>query len=180
MAEINRAGVRSYAQMPIKVVKHCLSSALAALALLACSSLPAGDLPIYSRGYSPQRDPFVDSRDAIALAQRTDRRVLIEVGGDWCIWCHVLDRVIRENPALEQTLRRHFVVLKVNVSDANANAEFMRGLPAVEGYPKLYVSGSEGSILHVQDPTEFVRGGDYDPALVLDFLRRWAGPEGDL
>ena len=155
----------------------------AVLLLLSSAQLPAGPaaevLPAYSRGYSTQRDPFVDGRDAIALARRTGRRVLIEVGGDWCSWCHVLERVMRENPRVEQALRRHFVVMKVNVSDANANAEFIQGLPAMAGYPKLFVSGGDGTIIHAQDPAEFLSGGSYDPDLVLSFLHRWADAAGD-
>ncbi|MEN8174868.1 MAG: thioredoxin family protein [Pseudomonadota bacterium] len=136
-------------------------------------------LPAYSRGYSAERDPFADGRDAIALAQRSGRRILIEVGGDWCTWCHVLDRVIRDNREVERALRDNFVVMKVNVSDANDNAEFMQGLPKVPGYPKLFVSRSDGSIIHAQDPSEFLRNGSYDAALVLAFLRRWAPHDGD-
>ena len=48
-------------------------------------------LPAYSQGYDPARDPFSDGRAALRLAMETRRKVLIEVGGDWCSWCHVLD-----------------------------------------------------------------------------------------
>ena len=156
---------------------------IASLLLPGSPQLPAepavDDLPAYSRGYSPQRDPFADGRDAIALARRSGRRVLIEVGGEWCSWCHVLERVIKDNPEVERTLRRDFVVVKVNVSDINDNAEFIQGLPAAAGYPKLFVSRGDGTVIHSQDPAEFIRDGSYDAGLVLDFLRRWGGPAGD-
>ena len=146
---------------------------------LQIGSVSVGEpLPAYSREYSAQRDPFADGRDAITLARRTERRILIEVGGDWCTWCHVLERVIQENPELERTLRRHFVVVKVNVSDVNDNADFTNGLPELPGYPKLFISTRDGTIIHSQDPAEFVRGGRYDAGLILDFLHRWAIPTG--
>lgn len=135
-------------------------------------------LPDFSTLYSPRRDPFADGREALELARRTDRRVLIEVGGDWCTWCHILDRVIRDHPELAETLHGNYVLLKVNVSEANENAEFMRGMPRLSGYPKLYVSDQQGSILHSQDPAELANGESYDPALLLEFLRRWGPPPG--
>jgi thiol:disulfide interchange protein len=137
-----------------------------------------GQLPAFSREFSADRDPFADARAAIALAEQTQRRILIEVGGEWCSWCHALNRLFRENPPLERTLRNNFVVLKVNVSSDNDNADFMAGMPELAGYPKLFVSRANGSIIHVQDPATLVREGAYDPELVLTFLKRWANPGG--
>lgn len=134
--------------------------------------------PGYSQAYSPLRDPFADGRAAIALASSTGRRVLIEVGGEWCTWCHVLDSLIRDHEDIRNTLRRHYVLLKVNVSDENANSAFMAGLPALAGYPKLYVADSDGTVIHAQDPAEFFQDGSYDARRFLVFLRRWSTASG--
>ncbi len=144
------------------------------LLLLSVATAHGDGLPPYSRDYSPRRDPFADGRAAIALATESNRRVLIEVGGEWCVWCHVLDRLIREHAELEATLRRDYVVLKVNVSEENDNAEFMAGMPVLAGYPKLFVARSDGSVIHAQDPSEFFVNGSYSAELLLVFLRRWA------
>lgn len=154
-------------------------SILLASILASPAAWPDQRLPAYSLAYDPERDPFADGRESLALAAHTGRRVLIEVGGDWCVWCHVLERVFADHPAAGQALRDGFVLLKVNVSDESPNTEFLNGLPALTGYPKLFVSRADGTIVHAQDPSAFVRNGRYDPALVHDFLRRWAGTEGD-
>ncbi len=147
------------------------------LALLSFGVAHSGELPEYSRVYDPRRDAFADGKAAIALAAESGRRVLIEVGGDWCTWCHVLERTIRENPELERMLREHYVLLKVNVSEDNDNADFMRGMPVLHGYPQLFVAQGDGDIAHAQDPSEFILYGSYDPELILAFLKRWAGEE---
>lgn len=147
--------------------------------LASPAAWPDQRLPAYSLGYHPDRDPFADGRESLALAARTGRRVLIEVGGDWCVWCHVLERVFTDHPEAGRALRDGFVVLKVNVSDESPNTEFLSGLPALAGYPKLFVSRADGTIVHAQDPSAFVRNATYDPVLVLDFLRRWTGTEGE-
>lgn len=151
------------------------SAYLLVLSLISCITLAADRLlPDYSRVYDSARDPFADGKAAIELAGQTGRGVLIEVGGDWCGWCHVLERLIHEHPELDQALHDNFVLLKVNVSDDNANTEFMDGLPRLVGYPQLFVARGDGSVLHAQDPVEFVREGTYDTKLVLGFLQHWA------
>lgn len=135
-----------------------------------------GGLPAYSQGYDPARDPAADGRAALQLARHTGRRVLIEVGGDWCSWCRVLDRFLAEHKTLREKLDRHFVVLKVNVSDENDNAEFMAGLPRPLGYPHLYVSDPEGRILFSKDSGELLVNGRYSVQRFNDFIDRWKQP----
>ncbi|HID49486.1 MAG TPA: DUF255 domain-containing protein, partial [Chromatiales bacterium] len=113
---------------------------------------------------------------ALQLARHTGRRVLIEVGGDWCSWCRVLDRFLAEHKTLREKLDRHFVVLKVNVSDENDNAEFMAGLPRPLGYPHLYVSDPEGRILFSKDSGELLVNGRYSVQRFNDFIDRWKRP----
>ncbi len=145
----------------------------ALLLFLVALPLQAEPLPPWSRGYDPARDPAADGRAAIALAKRTGRYVLIELGGDWCVWCRRLDRFLAEHPDLEARLYRQFVLLKVNVSEENGNAEFLAGLPPFTGYPHAFVADGDGRILHSQDVTEWQADGDYSPARFRAFLDRW-------
>ena len=131
------------------------------------------DLPAYSKTYDVNRNPSADGRAALKLAKETQRKILVEVGGDWCSWCHVLDRFIKDHPTLEARLHETFVLLKVNVSDANDNAEFMASLPPALGYPHMYIIGADGIILHSQDTAEFLEKKKYSEQQFLAFLDRW-------
>jgi thiol:disulfide interchange protein len=137
--------------------------------------MAAEELPAYSLHYDPACDPFSDGRDALRLARETGRRVLVEVGGDWCSWCHVLDRFLKQHAAARMKLHENFVVLKVNVDDSNDNAEFLAGFPPTQGYPHMYVTGSDGTILHSQDTAEFLHNGRYAAQRFLDFVHHWGG-----
>lgn len=130
-------------------------------------------LPAYSHDYDVSRDPMADGRDALKLATATDRKVLIEVGGDWCCWCHVLDRFIKDHPDVQSRLYKTFVVLKVNVSDENDNAEFMKTFPPTKGYPHMYITDSEGTILHSQDTADFREDKKYSERRFMIFFDRW-------
>jgi len=130
-------------------------------------------LPAWSRNYDPARDPAADGRAAIDLARRTNRLVLIVIGGNWCVWCQRLDLFLDTHPDLRTRLHRQFVVLKVNVSEANENADFLAGLPRFVGYPHAFIADARGRILHSQDPRAWLKDGQYSPARFRAFLNRW-------
>jgi len=133
-------------------------------------------LPAYSRAYDPARDPFADGRAALKLAQETNRRVLIEIGGDWCRWCHVLDKFLAENQKTRERLHRNFVILKVNVSEANDNAEFMAGFPKPIGYPHIYITEADGSIIFSKDTAELQENYRYSVPRFQQFIDKWKLP----
>jgi thiol:disulfide interchange protein len=133
----------------------------------------SGYLPVYSRFYDASRNPNADGRHALKLAKETNRKVLIEVGGDWCSWCFVLDRFIKEHPEVESRLHQTFVVLKVNISDENDNVDFMAAFPPAQGYPHMYVSDSNGNILSSQDTADFRENQKYSESRFMAFFDRW-------
>lgn len=142
--------------------------------LAESKQLSTPELPIFSRVYDPDRDAFADARAAIDLASKTQRGVLIELGGDWCRWCHRLEGFLKDHPALWQRLHSQFVVLKVNVSDANDNADFLSAFPETQGYPHMFVARGNGSVVHSQDTLEFLVEGRYSEPRFHAFLDRWA------
>jgi len=133
----------------------------------------ASDLPMYSKVFDDQRDPFKDAIAAIELAKSTNRNVLIEIGGNWCTWCHKMDAFLADNPDIYKSLHQSFVLLKVNVSDSNENTDFMKGLPPVLGYPHMYVSTGSGKMLLSKDTAEFLESGEYSRRQWLAFIDKW-------
>ncbi|MEE8398318.1 MAG: thioredoxin family protein [Desulfobacterales bacterium] len=145
--------------------------------------LPTGDtedinhasskyLPVLK--YDPKRDAATDIEEAILEARRTHRRVLVEVGGEWCIWCHILDRFFDDNRALLEYRVKHFVMVKVNYSPENKNMKVLSRYPKIPGYPHIFVLDGEGKLLHSQPTERLESGKGYSVERVSDFLRRWA------
>ncbi len=130
-------------------------------------------LPIYSQIFDPERDVFKDGAAAVKLASQTNRRILIDLGGDWCKWCHKMDDFFAANPEVKQRLHETFVLLKVNVSNENENSEFLKVFPRPLGYPHMYVSEKNGSVLWSQDTAEFIKDGKYNKQAFMDFFQRW-------
>jgi thiol:disulfide interchange protein len=144
------------------------------LCTLGIRVLASPVLPAYSEAYDPARDPFADGRAALQLARVTQRKVLIEVGGNWCSWCHLLDRFLSKHPALRTRLHQTFVLLKVNVDEVNGNSEFLKVFPRPLGYPHMYITDADGIVLFSQDTAEFLQDGKYSEQRLRVFLDRWS------
>ena len=132
------------------------------------------NLPTYSKIYDDTRDPFEDAAAAIFLAKKTNRQVLIEIGGNWCGWCKKMDTFLTNTPEVYDALHSQYVLLKVNVSDSNENNDFMKSLPPVLGYPHLYVSTADGKMILSKDTAELLIENKHSTKQWLTFLDNWS------
>jgi thioredoxin-related protein len=148
--------------------RQLLASACALLVATAWAQQPP------SQRFDPRRDAQADVQQALALAQAEGKKVLIDVGGEWCSWCHILDRFIAAHPEVQRTLQAEYVRVKVNFSPQNRNEKVLGRWPKPTGYPHLYVLDAAGQLLASQPSVELEAGQDYDEAKVLAFLKRHA------
>lgn len=127
--------------------------------------------------YDPARNPAEDLKQAIVIAQNENKRIMLELGGDWCIWCKYMDKFYETHSEILQFRADHYVLMKVNVSEENMNEEFLSQYPAAAGYPHIYILDSDGTFLHSQDTVELEDGNvSYVPEVFMAFLQRWAPP----
>ena len=127
-------------------------------------------------GYDPSRDPAADLKAAISQAQKEHKRILLEVGGEWCVYCRLLNKTIHENQQLLSRLESNFIVLKVNFSDEVKNEAFLSRYPKIPSYPHLFVLDADGKLLLSQTPDDFLKNDKYVADLVLAFVEKW-GPK---
>lgn len=146
-----------------------------ALLLLALFPLygAASGLAPYSVAYDPERDPFADLEAAAEMARIQDKKILLEIGGDWCRWCHILDRYLAGSPEVRQRLLDTFVLMKVNVSEDNPNDAFLARLPEFTGVPHFVVLDTAGKVLGQQNTSMLEEGESYSDKAFLAFIRRW-------
>ncbi len=142
-----------------------------ALAARGASAAQGGELP---QRFDPKRDAARDLENALSIARATNRRVLVDVGGEWCTWCHALDRFFASNAELKRLRDNWYVLLKINWSPENTNAAFLRRWPKTLGYPHFFVLDAAGRLLQSQDTSVLESGSSYDPAAMRAFLVKWA------
>lgn len=124
--------------------------------------------------FDPTRDPALDIQKAVVEAQRTDKRILLDVGGDWCSWCHKLDQFFENNQDVKDFMLQNYIVVKINFSKENRNEEVLSRYPKIPGYPHLFVLDMAGNLLHSQDTAQLESGDGHDRDKVFTFLKTWA------
>jgi thioredoxin-related protein len=140
----------------------------------AQEAVPAHKHPAFDE----KRDAANDIQNALVLAKQTNKRVLVDVGGNWCPWCHLLDTLFLTNKDLDEYLFQHYVVVKVNFSKENKNEKVLAKYPKVAGYPHLFVLDETGKVLKSQNTStlENKKGQPkgHDKEKVFAFLKKWA------
>jgi thioredoxin-related protein len=123
--------------------------------------------------FDPARNAAKDIENSIKEATKTHKRIILDVGGEWCIWCHRLDTLFIKNPDLYKYMNEHFVYLKVNMSPENRNKEVLSKYPPIPGYPHWFVLDSDGKLLKSESSGEFEEGKGHSPKKVMAFLKEW-------
>jgi len=126
------------------------------------------------RTCDPNRDAAADIQAAITEAQRSGKRILLDVGGDWCHYCHQMAQLFQEHPELLELRDKSFITVAVYYGTGQKNEQVLSHYPKVEGIPHFYVLDSRGSVLHSQHLLELRKGGKYDPDKMKDFLTKWS------
>jgi Thioredoxin-like len=152
--------------------KSLLAAAFIGAALLGIAS------PASSRaaglGYDPKADPFEQYHVALEQARAENKLVLVIAGGDWCRWCHVLNRFFKRNDDVRQSVDEAFVVMKVYVGDENYNEDFFAQLPPARGAPHFWIVSPERYVLGSQSTGSLEHGKNgYDKQEFLQFVDHW-------
>ncbi|MGA7857971.1 MAG: thioredoxin family protein [Terracidiphilus sp.] len=128
----------------------------------------------FSSAYDPKRDPTKDLAMAEVQARQSHKRILLDVGGDWCIWCKQLDKFYADHQDVRALRDVNFVPMKVNMSSENENREFLSQFPRIPGYPFIFVLDEHGKMLRAERTGELEDGaGGYNVRAFKEFLDNW-------
>jgi thioredoxin-related protein len=132
-----------------------------------------GDPSFYTVGhYDKASDPAADLTETLEIAKANGKRVILQVGGDWCVWCARISEYMDTNETVHGILDDNFVVMKVTYPGDNADA-FLEQYPTCEGYPHLFVLENDGTFMHSQGTGELEEGKGYDQDVFVEFLESW-------
>src|SRR5262249_10979033 len=115
---------------------HKRKSRAAIHILMLAMSLTSATLA-HASCYDPSTDPDQDLQKVVEQAQRDNKRIILVVGGEWCVWCHILDNFLKRNPDIQALWTSNFITLNVNYSPENKNSRFLSRYPKITGYPHL-------------------------------------------
>jgi len=150
-----------------------------AAAVVAALILAAGTARSSSREIYP--DPSQAKADLAAglkTAAQSNKRVIVDFGGNWCGDCQVLD-IYFHNPENRPILESNYVLVHINIGRMDENLDIAEhfGIPVTLGVPALAVLSPNGKILYGQRGGEFSHMGKMEPAAVTRFLVQWRPPK---
>lgn len=161
---------------------YALLIALASVSLANQSASP--DMPCGAGGndsgyvavhkFDPKRDAAADIQAAIQEARRTGRRIILDVGGDWCAYCYQMNEFFQQHTDLRQVRDRNFVTVAVYFGSDNRNEQVLSHYSNLLGIPHFFVLDKDGTLLHSQHVLELRDGGNYDPEKMRNFLTKWS------
>lgn len=125
--------------------------------------------------YDEKIDAVQQINAAVEQAQKENKFVLCQVGGNWCIWCLRFAELAQTNDSIKTIIDKNFVYIHVNFSKGNKNVEAMKMLrnPARFGFPVFVILDEQGNYLHTQNSAYLEENEGYSVKKVVDFLQHW-------
>ncbi|UYQ93370.1 thioredoxin family protein [Chitinophaga horti] len=126
--------------------------------------------------YNPNANAEAELATAIKKASVEKKHVLVQVGGNWCIWCKRLYKYVEDSTALRDYRDKNYVVYHLNYSKENQNLALLAkyGYPQRFGFPVLLVLDANGKLLHIQDTGQLESADSYDKRKLMSFFKNWS------
>ena len=123
--------------------------------------------------YKPTANPEQQLQAAETQAQQSHKRIMLIVGGDWCIWCQNLDLFFEHNSSVDKTLTSDYVPVKISMTARHPHHAFLAHFPAISVYPQIFILDAHGKLLTSENPEMLQQGGSYNPKAMEAFLEKW-------
>ena len=113
---------------------------------------------------------------AFARAQKSHKRVLIDLGGNWCADCIILANFMKL-PEMHRFMAAHYEEVSVDVGRFNRNLQ----IPArfgftkrLEGVPALLIATPDGKLVNGDNIFATADARNMTPQALADYLARYA------
>lgn len=126
--------------------------------------------------YDPTADAAADLAKAEQQAAASNKHVLVQIGGNWCIWCKRYYKFVHEDSTLNALTEKNYVIYHLNYSKENKNLPLLKqlGYPQRFGFPVLVILDAKGNRLHTQNSALLESADTYDKEKVADMLKQWS------
>lgn len=130
--------------------------------------------------YDIQADGTAQVAAAVVQAKTAGKHVLVDLGANWCVWCHRLHDTFQQNPEVAAALEKNYVLVMVDVNHRQGKSRNDAVIdrydnPTKLGVPVLLVLDGDGHLLVTQDTGALEDGKEgHDPAKIIAFLAQWA------
>lgn len=126
--------------------------------------------------YNEMEAADVKINELLTQAKAENKNIMIQVGGNWCVWCLRLNDFIQKTDELKSLVDNNYIYYHLNWSPKNKNEKFFAkyGNPGEkQGYPIFMVLNKKGKLIHVQETGSLEEGKGYSQEKVKTFFEAW-------
>lgn len=151
----------------------------------AAGAVPAPQIPLAAMSDLPvvERKPYNEAANATAAvdaafarAKKNGKRVLIDLGGNWCGDCIVLANIMQLKE-MKPFLAQHFEIVTVDVGrfDKNLQIPARFGITTrLQGVPSVIIAEPNGTFVNEGKISALSDARHMTPQGVADWLAQWA------
>jgi thiol-disulfide isomerase/thioredoxin len=124
--------------------------------------------------YNVDADAEAALKSALLRARSSHRRVLIDLGGNWCPDCRILSAIMAL-PEIDRFVKAHYEVVTVDVGryDRNMQIPARYGLAKLQGVPSVLVLDEHGKLLDAGHEAALADARSMTPQALADWLASW-------
>ena len=161
------------------LIALCLMAALPAQAATAPKPSIASfqQLPVVTmQPYDEAANADAQVAAAFARAQKSHKRVLIDLGGNWCVDCIVLANFVRL-PEMRRFMEAHYEEVLVDVGRFNRNLQIPARFGITErlkGVPALLIATPDGKLVNGENIFATADAHSMTPQAIAAYLAKYA------
>lgn len=126
--------------------------------------------------YDENENAEVKIQQLIKKAKKENKNIILQAGGNWCIWCLRFNNFVQTTPELKKLVDDNYLYYHLNYSPKNKNEKIFAqyGNPGQKyGYPVFIVLDKNGKQIHIQDSAVLEEGKGYSLEKVKKFFTDW-------
>ena len=137
-------------------------------ALLIQSVLMAGD-------FDKTADPQKDVSEALQKAKKSNKHIVLIVGGDWCRWTGTFENFLDDNEKIAKSFYDSFEVVEIYYGKGmNKSAKaLLKQFPPITGTPYFYILDKTAKLLYAINSESMERGYGYNRNKVIKFIKTY-------
>ena len=127
--------------------------------------------------YNDKENAEAKIAELVKQAQAENKNIILQAGGNWCIWCLRFNQFVQTTPELKNVVDENYLYYHLNYSPENKNEKVFAKYDnpgAKFGYPVFIVLDKNGKMIHTQDSAVLEEGKGYSIEKVKAFFQDWA------
>ena len=131
--------------------------------------------------YNPEANAKKEIEVVVKQAKESGKNVLVQIGGNWCIWCARFNDFVTKDKSLDSLMNVNYIVYHLNYSKENTNSDLLKKyqFPQRFGFPVFIILDGKGDLVHTQTSWYLESGKSYDKEKVTAFFNDWSAKAFD-